>query len=147
MIEPWDEPDEARYSEGEARRKLVQREIRRRTKRDSKRRRQHRLEIGALKRGSPPRTNVLSVEWSFIETKLHEDVLLPIDRLESGSLNESDGGEECEAILTALSRAERRTARPVVAVEGKGGEDVEMAEAERDAGKREPQLTVTVNGH
>jgi hypothetical protein len=52
MMEPWEEPDEAGYSEEEVRRDLVEKEIRRRIKRDSKKRRRERFRVGALSRGS-----------------------------------------------------------------------------------------------
>jgi hypothetical protein len=50
-VEQWEEPDEAGYSEEEIRRDLVEKEIRRRIKRDSKRRRRERFQVGALARG------------------------------------------------------------------------------------------------
>jgi DNA-directed RNA polymerase subunit E'/Rpb7 len=50
-MEPWEEPDEAGYSEEEARRDLVEKEIRRRIKKDSKKRRRERFKIGGLARG------------------------------------------------------------------------------------------------
>ena len=147
-IDPWDEPDEAGYSEEEARRKLVQKEIRRRVKRESKKRRCQRVQLGALSRGIPF-TSIINIEWSFIEKKLHFDMLLDLDRLESGSLNEDDGGEECEAILTALRRAGRRTARPLP--ELKRDEDVEMKDDNQErtsaGGKTLSQLRLGVNGH
>jgi hypothetical protein len=52
VMEPWEEPDEASFSEAEARRELVEKEIRRRIKRDSKKRRRARFRVGALARGS-----------------------------------------------------------------------------------------------
>jgi hypothetical protein len=51
-MDNWEEPDEAGYSEEEARRDLVEKEIRRRIKRDSKRRRRERYRVGALARGA-----------------------------------------------------------------------------------------------
>lgn len=51
FMEAWEEPDEAGYSEEEARRDLVEKEIRRRIKRESKKRRRQRLRLGALQRG------------------------------------------------------------------------------------------------
>ena len=51
VLEPWEEPDEAGYSEEEARRDLVEKEIRRRIKKDSKKRRRERFAVGALSRG------------------------------------------------------------------------------------------------
>ena len=51
-MEQWEEPDEAGYSEEEIRRDLVEKEIRRRIKRDSKRRRRERFQVGALARGT-----------------------------------------------------------------------------------------------
>lgn len=53
-VEPWEEPDEAGYSEEEARRDLVEKEIRRRIKKDSKKRRRVRFRTGGLLRGSFP---------------------------------------------------------------------------------------------
>jgi hypothetical protein len=52
VVEPWEEPDEAGYSEEEARRDLVEREIRRRIKRDFKKRRRQRIRVSALVRGT-----------------------------------------------------------------------------------------------
>lgn len=52
MMEPWEEPDEAGYSEEEARRELVEKEIRRRIKKDSKKRRRERFRAGAVARGA-----------------------------------------------------------------------------------------------
>ena len=52
-MEQWEEPDEDGYSEEEARRDLVEKEIRRRIKKDSKRRRRERFKVGALARGIP----------------------------------------------------------------------------------------------
>ena len=54
VMEPWEEPDEAGYSEEEARRDLVEKEIRRRIKKESKKRRRERFAVGALSRGNPP---------------------------------------------------------------------------------------------
>lgn len=51
MMEPWEEPDEAGYSEEEARRELVEKEIRRRIKKESKKRRRERLRVGGLAKG------------------------------------------------------------------------------------------------
>ena len=51
-MDNWEEPDEAGYSEEEARRDLVEKEIRRRIKRESKRRRRERARVGALARGT-----------------------------------------------------------------------------------------------
>jgi hypothetical protein len=51
VMEPWEEPDEAGYSEEEARRELVEKEIRRRIKKDSKKRRRERFRTGGLARG------------------------------------------------------------------------------------------------
>jgi hypothetical protein len=52
FMETWEEPDEAGYSEEEARRDLVEKEIRRRIKRESKKRRRERLQVGGLHRGT-----------------------------------------------------------------------------------------------
>jgi IS5 family transposase len=52
-LDQWEEPDEAGYSEEEARRELVEKEIRRRIKREAKKRRRVRLKVGALARGTP----------------------------------------------------------------------------------------------
>jgi len=54
FMEPWDEPDDAGYSEEEARRALVEKEIRKRIKRNAKKRRRDRFRIGALQRGILP---------------------------------------------------------------------------------------------
>ena len=93
------------------------------------------------------------IEWSFMQAKLHNNPLLDFDRLESGSLNESDGGEECDAILTALRRAKRRAKRRVAkALEG-GGERMVIEEGEGGGeraftgGKTLPNLRLTLNGH
>jgi hypothetical protein len=51
-LDQWEEPDEAGYSEEEARRELVEKEIRRRIKREAKKRRRVRLKVGALARGT-----------------------------------------------------------------------------------------------
>lgn len=51
-VKPWEEPDEAGYSEEEARRDLVEKEIRRRIKKDSKKRRRERFRTGGLLRGA-----------------------------------------------------------------------------------------------
>lgn len=53
-VEPWEEPDEAGYSEEEARRDLVEKEIRRRIKKDCKKRRRERIRTGGLLRGTMP---------------------------------------------------------------------------------------------
>jgi len=94
-----------------------------------------------------------------MQAKLHNNPLLDFDRLESGSLNESDGGEECDAILTALRRAKRRAKRKATAkaVEGTAGEKMEIEEGsaggngngERavSGGKTLPNLRLTLNGH
>src|SRR5579871_5953726 len=111
MMEPWEEPDEAGYSEEEARRDLVEKEIRRRIKKQSKKKRRERLRVGALARGILFE-NFADLEWAFMQKM--GDVLNDTDRLDSGSMNESDGGEECASILTALRRARRRSARPLI---------------------------------
>ena len=91
-----------------------------------------------------------------MKAKLHNNPLLDFDRLEGGSLNESDGGEECEAILTALRRVKRRAARKTAkALEPEG--IVETLVVEEDgalAGERDitgaktlPNLRLTLNGH
>lgn len=94
-----------------------------------------------------------------MQAKLHNNPLLDFDRLESGSLNESDGGEECEAILTALRRAKRRAKRRVTAAaEGKAvervGERMEIDDGDGGSGegtvaggKTLPNLRLTLNGH
>jgi hypothetical protein len=163
-VEPWEEPDEAGYSEEEARRDLVEKEIRRRIKKDSKKRRRERFRTSGLLRGIPPPTlipsslrlfqyHVLIIEWTFMQSKLG-DILNDTDRLESGSLNESDGGEECEAILTALRRAKRRSERPVhqdwkYRLTGGGGDEMDTVEDTNGevGGKTTPHLRLTLNGH
>jgi hypothetical protein len=69
---------------------------------------------------------------------LHEQ-----DRLESASVNESEGGEECEAILTAIRRAKRRAARRSAKLL-ENGENEERAVT---GGKTLPNLRLTLNGH
>jgi len=95
---------------------------------------------------------VLIIEWTFMQSKLG-DILNDTDRLESGSLNESDGGEECEAILTALRRAKRRSERPMhqdwkdrLAARG---DEMNIDDNVKGAagGKTMPQLRLTLNGH
>jgi hypothetical protein len=78
------------------------------------------------------------------------DVLNDADRLESASLNGSDGGEECEAIITALRRAKRRTSRPPGVVWKSNLAAVDEMEVETDgdrAGKTLPSVRLTMNGH
>jgi len=149
MMEPWEEPDEAGYSEEEARRELVEKEIRRRIKKESKKRRRERLRVGGLAKGIFYPKYFLNVEWAFMQNKLG-DILNDADRWESGSLNESDGGEECDAILTSLRRAKRRSSRPLLQSWAEKAEDVEMSEEAVRAttgGKTLPHLRLTVNGH
>ena len=80
------------------------------------------------------------------------DILNDTDRLETGSLNESDGGEECEAILTALRRAKRRSERPAHQdwknrLAGAGGEMVMDEDTDGViGGKTMPHLRLTLNG-
>lgn len=79
-----------------------------------------------------------------MQTKLG-DILNDTDRLETGSLNESDGGEECEAILTALRRAKRRSERPRSAA---GGDEMTLDDTNGViGGKTMPHLRLTLNGH
>ena len=152
-MEPWEEPDEAGYSEEEARRELVEKEIRRRIKKDSKKRRRERFRVGALQRGYPPRKvgRRLTVEWNFIQNKLGS-ILNDIDRLEAQSLHENDGGEECDAILTAFRRAKRRSARRAAKLL-ENHQDEDKMEIEHDEeqsvadGKALPNLKLTLNGH
>jgi hypothetical protein len=117
----WEELDEVGYS---ARRELVEKEIRRRIKTEAKKRRE-RLKVGALARGNflshththtPPHPTLspfvlrgLTAEWAFMQSKL-TIVLHEADRLEVATANHNEGGEECEAILTAIRRAKRRGA-------------------------------------
>jgi CRP-like cAMP-binding protein len=78
------------------------------------------------------------------------DVLNDTDRLESRSLNESDGGEECDAILTAIRRAKRRALRRGAKLleNGQNGEHVMVIdEGENGTGKALPNLRLTLNGH
>jgi hypothetical protein len=101
----------------------------------------------------------LTVEWSFMQAKLHNNPLLDFDRLESGSLNESDGGEECESILTALRRAKRRAARrsakaAALVESGDDGQGEKMmieeglgGERASTGGKTLSSLRLTLNGH
>lgn len=94
--------------------------------------------------------SVLIIEWAFMQAKL-TNVLHEADRLEVASANDSEGGEECEAILTAIRRAKRRGVRRAAKLlEGKkNGEDVEMVEDDRAStgGKTLPNLRLTLNGH
>ena len=95
---------------------------------------------------------ILIVEWAFMQSKLG-DVLNDTDRLESGSLNESDGGEECEAIITALRRAKRRALRSMHNDWKKTlttGDEMEIdddGERVTTGGKTLPNLRLTLNGH
>jgi len=75
------------------------------------------------------------------------NVLHEADRLEVASANDSEGGEECEAILTAIRRAKRRGARRAAKLleEQKNSEDVEMEEAA--GGQSQPKSKLTLNGH
>jgi hypothetical protein len=78
------------------------------------------------------------------------DVLNDADRLESASLNGSDGGEECEAIITALRRAKRRTSRPLDIASKSNLSAVDEMEVETEgdlAGKALPTVRLTMNGH
>ncbi len=78
-----------------------------------------------------------------MQTKLG-DILNDADRLDTGSLNESDGGEECEAILTALRRAKRRSERPRLAA---GGDEMTLDDTNGvTGGKTMPHLRLTLNG-
>ena len=92
---------------------------------------------------------VLTVEWAFMQSNL-KNVLHESDRLESGSVNESEGGEECEAILTSIRRAKRRALRrSAKLLEQENGEraiddNVEIAVGE---GKPLPNLRLTFNGN
>lgn len=92
---------------------------------------------------------MLTIEWAFIQNKLG-NVLHEQDRLESGSVNESEGGEECEAILTAIRRAKRRAARRSAKLLGQGenGGGIENdGEKAATGGKTLPNLRLTSNGH
>ena len=80
-----------------------------------------------------------------MENKL-KNVLHECDRLEVGSGNESDGGEECEAILTAIRRAKRRAARRTAKLLGQGDADKDGERAVA-GGKMLPNLRLTLNGH
>jgi len=94
-------------------------------------------------------TILTDVEWAFMQEKMG-DPLHDVDRLESGSLNDSDGGEECDAILTAMRRAKRRSARPLIQPWAENTADSEMAVDDGTAlveGKTIPHVRLTVNGH
>jgi len=149
MMEPWDEPDEAGYSEEEARRELVEKEIRRRIKRDFKKRRRERFKVGGVTRGNSKLLVTIDVaEWNFIQTKLGS-VLQSYERLDAAS-NESDGGEECEALLTALRRVKRRAdRRKAKLLEEKDNETAIKSDSERamTGGKTLPNLKLTLNGY
>jgi len=107
----------------------------------------HTTPLASLRPGS-----VLIIEWTFMQSKLG-DILNDTDRLESGSLNESDGGEECEAILTALRRAKRRSERRMHQdwkdrLAARGDEmDIDDDVKGAAVGKTMPQLRLTLNGH
>lgn len=152
VMEPWEEPDEAGYSEEEARRELVEREIRRRIRRDSKKRRSARLREGALQRGiSKSKAHIVMQEWNFMRNKLGS-ILNEMDRLDAQSLPESDGGEECDAILTAFRRAKRRSTRRKAKLLGNDSNGDKMAigddeERATTGGKSLPNLRLTLNGH
>jgi hypothetical protein len=98
---------------------------------------------------NPPLVLLLTIEWSFMQNQL-SNIIHDNDRLEVASGNESDGGEECEAILTALRRAKRREARR----RAKRLEQVEPGkitendgETVMSGGKPLPNLKLTLNGH
>ena len=73
------------------------------------------------------------------------------DRLEVASGNDSDGGEECEALLTSLRRAKRREARRKAKLLEQGGEPGKITENDGEramaGGKTLPNLRLTLNGH
>jgi hypothetical protein len=74
------------------------------------------------------------------------NVIGDFDRLEIESLNENDGGEECEAILTAFRRAKRRAARRKVnLLEGAVEKMVTEKEDEIEVKPEEP-LEAGLNG-
>jgi hypothetical protein len=81
-----------------------------------------------------------------MQTKL-TNVLHEADRLEVATANDSEGGEECEAILTAIRRAKRRGARRAAKhlETKKNGEDVAMKDEE--SGRMLPNVRLTLNGH
>jgi hypothetical protein len=79
-----------------------------------------------------------------------KNVLQESDRLENGSVNESEGGEECEAILTSIRRAKRRAARrSAKLLEQANGDRVidDNVEITVGEGKPLPNLRLTFNGH
>jgi hypothetical protein len=63
------------------------------------------------------------------------------------SLNESDGGEECEAVLTAIRRAKRRSARRAAKLLESSETVVENDERATTGGKSLPNIKLTLNGH
>ena len=80
------------------------------------------------------------------------NIIHDYDRLEVASANESDGGEECEAILTALRRAKRREARRRAKLLEQGGDAGKVIENEggeraMPGGKTLPNLRLSLNGH
>lgn len=91
----------------------------------------------------------VDIEWAFMQDKLG-DVLNDTDRLEKGSLNESDGGEECEAILTAIRRAKRRALRrsvKLLEIEENGSHVMAVDEEPVVAEQAMPGVRLTLNGH
>jgi uncharacterized SAM-dependent methyltransferase len=94
----------------------------------------------------------VDIEWAFIQQKL-PNVLQDYDRLEVSSLIESDGGEECEAIITSLRRAKRRALRrsnkllegSEMVIEERGIQNDE--ERALTGGKTLPTLRLTLNGN
>jgi len=75
--------------------------------------------------------------------------LQPYERIDAAS-NESDGGEECEALLTALRRVKRRgDRRKAKLVEEKDDENGIKPDPERatTGGKTLPNLKLTLNGY
>ena len=76
-------------------------------------------------------------------------MLQSYERLDAAS-NESDGGEECEALLTALRRIKRRAdRRKVKLLDEKDDEKAIKSDTERamTGGKTLPNLKLTLNGY
>ena len=94
---------------------------------------------------------IITSEWAFIQNKLG-NVLVDSDRWETGDANESDGGEECGAVLTAIRRAKRRATRRKgkLSEAAKIGDEMVIehdGEKTGTGGKPLPNLRLTLNGH